>query len=143
MKLVWDSIAFFILVGTMGASAQDQAFPALIPLERPADRPLSAAMQRLYDEWNPHEDRGNELYSNFKYSRLEGLSYEGNTSRRDPSKVLRSNGTYYVWYTRRKTLAPPSGPKKATETVPSFDLDLGEVWLPGARDAARVPSQAD
>ena len=55
-------------------------------------------------------DRGNELYSNFKYSRLDGFSYENNTSRRDPSKVLKIDGTYYVWISGstlcRMTLAP-------------------------------------
>ena len=66
-----------------------QPFPAKIPLTKPTDRKLSAAVERMYDEWNPHEDAANELYSNFKYSRLEGFSYEGNISRRDPSKVLR------------------------------------------------------
>ena len=78
-------------------------FPAKIPMEKPADRKLSAAVERLYDQWNPHEDRANELYSNFKYSRLKGFSYENNTSRRDPSKVLKIDGTYYVWYTHRET----------------------------------------
>ena len=45
------------------------AFPAIMPLEKP-DRPLSQAMHRLYDEWNPHEDRGNPFYSNFRYTRI-------------------------------------------------------------------------
>ena len=40
--------------------AEHKPFPAVMPLDKP-DYPLSAAMARLYDEWNPHEDRGNEL----------------------------------------------------------------------------------
>ena len=88
--------------------AAAQPFPAVLPKEKPTDRPLSAAMQRLYDVWNPHEDRDNELYSNFKYSRLEGFSREPNVSRRDPSKVIRTGGTYYVWYTCRRSVCPPS-----------------------------------
>ncbi|MCP5119790.1 MAG: family 43 glycosylhydrolase, partial [bacterium] len=111
-----------------------QPFPARIPLHKPADRPLSAAVQRLYDVWNPHEDPANELYSNFKFSRLEGFSYAGNTSRRDPSKVLRINGAYYVWYTRRQTAAPPAGPRKATGAIPSFDWDLAEIWYATSKD---------
>ena len=71
-------------------------FPAKLPLEKP-DRELSASMERMYDIWNPHEDRGNEFFSNSKYSPLEGFSRESNVSRRDPSKVLRIDGTYYVW----------------------------------------------
>ncbi len=111
-----------------------KTFPAKIPLEKPADRSLSAAMERLYDVWNPHEDRGNELFSNFKYSRLEGFSYENNTSRRDPSKILKIDGTYYVWYTRRQTISPPAGPRKATDEIPSFDWDLAEIWYATSQD---------
>ncbi|KPK39601.1 MAG: hypothetical protein AMJ65_11350, partial [Phycisphaerae bacterium SG8_4] len=55
-------------------SGANSAFPAKIPLQKPSDRKLSAAMERMYDVWNPHEDRGNEFFSNFKYSRLEGFS---------------------------------------------------------------------
>lgn len=128
-----------IAAGTSLTSlAQDASgirpFPANLPAEKPASQPLSAAIERLYDVWNPHEDRGNELYSNFKYSRPEGLSYENNTSRRDPSKVLKIDGTYYVWYTHRQTERPPSGPKNATDTIPSFDWDLGEIWYATSQD---------
>ena len=117
-----------------GEPAQSKPFPAKIPLAKPTDRPLSAAIERLYDVWNPHEDRGNELYSNFKYSRLEGFSYANNASRRDPSKVLKIDGTYYVWYTHRQTERPPSGPKNATDTIPSFDWDLAEIWYATSQD---------
>jgi len=109
-------------------------FPSRIPLEKPADRPLSAAMQRMYDVWNPQEDRGNEFYSNFKYTPLEGFSREPNVSRRDPSKVIRIGGTYYVYYTCRRTDGPPCGPEKATDTLPSFDWDLGDVWVAKSAD---------
>ncbi|HJN14543.1 MAG TPA: family 43 glycosylhydrolase [Armatimonadota bacterium] len=112
-------------------------FPSKIPLTKPTDRPLSAAMARMYDVWAPEEDRGNEFYSNFKYSRLEGFDYgddDGRISRRDPSKVLRLSGTYHVWYTKRQTVAPPAGPSQATEEVPSFDWDLAEVWYATSDD---------
>ena len=65
-------------------ASEQGAFPAQIPMEKP-DRPLSAAMHRMYDQWNPHEDHGNELYSNFKYTDLKGLERSPNISRRDPS----------------------------------------------------------
>lgn len=113
---------------TSRADTEYKPFPALVPTEKPADRPLSSAMDRLYEMWNPREDRGNELYSNFKYSELEGFSYEGNTSRRDPTKVLKIDGTYYVWYTCRRTDAPPVGIRKATDTVPGTDWDLADIW---------------
>jgi len=105
---------------------EGKIFPALIPMEKP-DYPVSAAVARLYDQWNPHEDRANELYSNFKYTPLKGLPMSGNISRRDPTKILKIDGLYHIWYTHRDT-APPVGPQKATETVPSFDWDLAEIW---------------
>lgn len=94
-------------------------------------------MERLYDRWDPHEDRANELFSNFKYSPLEGFSYEGNVSRRDPTKVLKIDGTYYVWYTHRRTSAPPSGARQATDTIPSTDWDLSEIWYATSKDGFR------
>ena len=118
-----------------GNQGSDSApFPAKVPLARPTGRKLSAAMARLYDMWNPHEDRGNEFFSNFKYSRLEGFSREANVSRRDPTKVIRVNGTYYVWYTCRRTAGPPSGPGRATDTIPSKDWDLAEIWYATSKD---------
>jgi len=110
-----------------------KSFPAGVPLKKP-DIPLSAAMKRLYDEWNPLEDRGNELYSNFKYSRLKGFSREPNVSRRDPTKVILIDGTYHVWYTCRRTQCPPAGLKKATETVPATDWDLADIWHAVSKD---------
>jgi hypothetical protein len=131
------ALATALLFGQQGESHSVKPFPARLPLTKPADRPLSAAIERLYNVWNPHEDRGNELYSNFKYSRLEGLSREPNVSRRDPSKVVRINGTYYVWYTCRRTEGPPAGPSNATDTIPSFDWDLAEIWYATSRDGFR------
>ena len=64
-------------------------FPAKISLNKPTDYKLSSAMEKMYDVWNPHEDAGNEFYSNFKNTRLEGFSRQPNVLRRDPSKVLR------------------------------------------------------
>jgi len=84
--------------------------------------------------WNPQEDRGNECFSNFKYTPLEGFSREPNVSRRDPSKVIRIEGTYYVYYTCRRTEGPPRGPANATDTLPSFDWDLCDVWVAKSAD---------
>ena len=53
----------FALLFAFPALSRGDEFPARIPEEKP-DYPISAAVARLYDQWNPHEDRGNELYSN-------------------------------------------------------------------------------
>ena len=109
-------------------SAESKPFPGVIPMEKPEDQNLSAAMHRVYDQWNPHEDRGNELYSNFKYTQLEGLPIEANISRRDPTKVIMVDGVYHVWYTSRRTDSPPVGIAKATDTLPGTDWDLADLW---------------
>ncbi|MHC4993824.1 MAG: glycoside hydrolase family 117 protein [Planctomycetota bacterium] len=135
--VLWSLLLTLSGAAAWGAQKTNTApppFPALIPMSEPTDRPVSAAVKRLYRQWNPHEDRANELYSNFKYSPLEGLSYEGNVSRRDPSKVLKINGLYYVWYTRRDTPFPPSGAQQANEVTPSTDWDLAEIWYATSRD---------
>ncbi len=136
MKGMKKTIPVFLLCLMVACVAPEQekneplevegAFPAIMPEEKP-DRPLSAAMERLYDRWNPHEDRGNELYSNFKYSRISGFPSESGISRRDPSKILKIDGTYHVWYTRRST-PMPVGPQQATDLLPSYDWDLAEIW---------------
>jgi hypothetical protein len=116
-----------LLLALAGAAhAGEKPFPALVPMEKPA-MPLSAAMERLYDVWNPHEDRGNELYSNFKYSELD-FKREANVSRRDPTKVVKVDGVYHVWYTGRRSECPPVGQDKATDTQPGTDWDLADIW---------------
>lgn len=136
-------ILFVVLMTSSfcGCAEVSKPFPAKIPMEKPTDIKLSSAMERLYDEWNPHEDRGNELYSNFKYSRLEGFTYDERNSRRDPTKVLKINGTYYVWYTYRHTEAAPAGAKNATDTIPSTDWDLAEIWYATSKDGFKWKEQ--
>ncbi len=137
-RIVGLVIAGCFAVGSEAAEpGADRAFPAKLPMAKPADRPLSAAMERLYDVWNPLEDRGNELFSNFKYTRLEGFSREPNVSRRDPTKVLKINGVYHVWYTCRRTERPPAGLKAATDTIPGTDWDLAEIWHATSADGLR------
>ena len=126
----WMMCYFAVLSALPFAGAAE--FPALIPETKP-ETPVSAAVARLYDQWNPHEDRANELYSNFKYTPLKGLEQKPTISRRDPSKVLLIDGVYHVWYTCRKTAGIPAG-KQATDTIPSFDWDLCDLWHATSKD---------
>ena len=98
-------------------------------------------MQRMWDKWNPHEDRGNELYSNFKFTPLEGLPGGPNVSRRDPTKVVRVDGTYYVWYTCRRTDSPPVSIQAATDTIPGTDWDMADIWYATSRDGFKWTEQ--
>jgi hypothetical protein len=128
------TVFFLAGVSFVAIAAEPQPFPAMMPKVKPADRPLSASWSRMWDQWNPHEDRNNGLFSNFKYTPLEGFSHTQNVSRRDPSKVLKIDGTYYVWYTCRRTEFPPAGLKRATATVPGTDWDLADIFYAPSQD---------
>ncbi len=88
-------------------------------------------MNRVYDRtYGSQELATNELFSNFKYTPLQGLDYnngDGTLSRRDATKVVRANGKYSVWYTRRETPTPPSA-VNGSAMIPSRDWDLAEIW---------------
>ena len=134
--LVPFAVAAGALLAAQPNAAEPKAFPYGLPEAKP-DRPLSTAMERLYTQYPTTTPRTNELFSNFRYTRLEGLDYhggDGTVSRRDPSKVVRANGKYYVWYTKRQTATPPRGAAHGTDTVPSTDWDLAEIWYATSED---------
>ena len=116
--------------------ADETTFPFVLPKGRPA-RELSLALKRNYSAYMAPRPEDNELYSLFKYTKLQGLDYsdhDGTISRRDPSKVIFANGKYYVWYTHRHTPTPPQGAGKHTDTIPSRDWDLAEIWYATSED---------
>ena len=108
-------------------------FPYLVS-DVDVNRRFSVAMQRSFHVYPSPTLSENELYSQFKYTRLKGFDYsggDGTITRRDPSKVLLENGKYYVWYTKRHTATRPVGmrnAKQATDVIPSADWDLAEIW---------------
>lgn len=114
------------------------AFPHRLPEKKP-DMPLSAAMERMFRYPAPRP-QDNELYTLFRYTRLTGFDYhggDGTVSRRDPSRPIRVGGKYYLWYTKRHTAVPPIGPDRAgeaTDTIPSTDWDLCEIWYATSSD---------
>ncbi|CAM4363551.1 family 43 glycosylhydrolase [Zobellia roscoffensis] len=112
-------------------SSEDQGgFPFILPKEKP-NRKMSAAMERIYTDYEAPQPQHNELFSQFKYTELKGFDYnggDGTITRRDPSKTIIHNGKYYVWYTYRNTSTPPRGADKSSDTVPSSDWDLSEIW---------------
>jgi hypothetical protein len=115
--------------------------PPAMPYGRPPETtpgaPLSAAMRRLYDGHGGRWSEAGELYSRFRYTPLAGFDYhghDGTISRRGPSKVIRAGGQYYVWYSGRHTAAPPRGAKGSTETIPSTDNDLFDIWYATSAD---------
>ncbi|MDU0353150.1 family 43 glycosylhydrolase [Paraglaciecola aquimarina] len=114
----------------------DKAFPFYMPDKKP-DRPLSASAARNYDNYLANRQENNELYTQFKYTKLKGFDYnggDGTISRRDPSKIIFENGKYYVWYTYRNTEVSPKGADLSSDTVPSADWDLSEIWYATSDD---------
>lgn len=137
----YRSLLKYLLLSVIGLyscnSLEDQGgFPQILPEEKP-DHTLSAALERNYTNYMAPRPEDNELYSQFKYTKLEGFDYnrhDGTITRRDPSKVIFANGTYYVWYTHRHTPTPPQGPDNGTDTIPARDWDLSEIWYATSED---------
>jgi len=114
----------------------ETGFPFILPKEKP-NRPLSAAMERNYTAYPAPRPEDNELYSQFKYTELKGLDYnghDGTISRRDPSKVIFAKGKYYIWYTHRETPTSPKGADASTDLIPSSDWDLADIWYATSED---------
>lgn len=124
---------------TQATELELEGFPWDIPQTKP-DRPLSKAMERMYDNYLTPRPEDNELFSSFKYTRVKGLDYngeDGTISRRDPSKIIKHNDKYYVYYTKRHTEVVPVGFSNAelsTDVIPSADWDLAEIWYATSSD---------
>lgn len=115
------------------ADPPDSARPATARVAPASGAPVSAATRRLHETYGAAKDQGSEFFSAFKYAPVSGVGKQPGVSRRDPSKVIRVGGTYYVWYTRRRS-PPPAGFAGATDTVPVWDWDLGELWYATSAD---------
>lgn len=137
--LHWFYLLPALALATIAKAPADEpttAFPYTVT-EKTKDRELSAAMRRSFEHYPAPRLEDNELYSQFKYTPLEGLDYhggDGTVSRRDATKVIRENGKYYVWYTHRNTPTPPKGADECTDTIPSTDWDLSEIWYATSDD---------
>jgi hypothetical protein len=141
----------FVMAASLSGCKSDQgAFPYAIT-EEVKDRELSAAMHRSFHHYPAPFLSENELYSQFRYTELNGFDYndhDGTITRRDPSKILLENGKYYVWYTKRHTSVkpvggvfskgyqntPPEGETPWNDTIPSVDWDLAEIWYATSED---------
>ena len=148
-KLAFSLLSTIFLISCAQETKKEEAqkepakeiggYPWDIPQTMP-DRPLSKAMKRLYTNYMAPRPQDNELFSQFKYTKLKGFDYsngDGTISRRDPSKIIKENGKYYVWYTKRHTKVPPVGftnAHLATDVIPSADWDLCDIWYATSED---------
>ncbi|TWT80782.1 hypothetical protein CA13_22280 [Planctomycetes bacterium CA13] len=132
------SYAVFVVAVSGSCQGEDGVFPHKMPESKP-DIEMSSAMERMFRYPAPRA-QDNELFSQFKYTPLEGFDYnggDGTISRRDPSRPILVDGKYYVWYTRRHTPVPPIGSahaNEATDVIPSTDWDLCEIWYATSQD---------
>ena len=113
-----------------------ESFPFSMPSEKP-NFPMSKSMNNAYDEFGAATPQSNELYSQFKYSKIEGLDYnnhDGTITRRDPSRIVKANGKYYMWYTLRNTPVTYQGADAANDTIPSSDWDLSDIGYATSED---------
>ncbi len=144
LSKILPSVSVYLAAIALGSSvpvlaesdAPTSGFPFILPKEKP-DRPMSAAMARIYDNYSAPRPEDNELFSQFKYTEIKGFDYNDNNgtiTRRDPSKVIFENGRYYVWYTYRNTPTPPQGADLSTDIIPSRDWDLAEIWYATSED---------
>ncbi len=138
-KLLFLSVAMMSLAvscQTQPSGGNISAFPYIAPEEKP-NMELSAAMTRLYDGYKAVTPQQNELFTNFKYTQIKSLDYnnnDGTVSRRDPTRIIKANGKYYMWYTLRNTKTPPMGADKANDTIPSVDWDLCDIGYATSTD---------
>ncbi|MFI3269733.1 MAG: family 43 glycosylhydrolase [Rikenellaceae bacterium] len=118
---------------------QGAAFPYTVT-ETTADRDnLSESTRRVLTTYMGYRPEENPLFTNFKYTPLEGLEYpdDGTLTRRDPSKIIKVGDTFYMWYTRRETHCAPLGAANAAkcdDVTPSTDWDLAEIWYATSKD---------
>lgn len=95
---------------------------------------VSASMRRYIEQWNQTEPTQNEFYSSFSYHGLKGLGYEEGISRRDPSTIIKVDGTYYVYYTRSPKTQAPVGYLKATKSLPANTWDMCDIYYATSKD---------
>ncbi len=145
-----SEVSYSVVIPLQTPPPGTQAFPYQVS-EYSSQRKLSAALERSFHQYPSHVNAENELYSQFKYTKLTGFDYndgDATITRRDPSKVLFENGQYYVWYTKRHTPIPPVGRFSSNysimetdgdtviwnDTIPTTDWDLAEIWYATSKD---------
>ncbi len=129
-------IAAALAVSTV-SFVQAEPFPYVLPKEKP-DFEMSPAMERVYDQFGGATPQDNELYTQFKYTALKGLDYnggDGTITRRDPTRIIKANGKYYMWYTLRNTESTfVTSAGQGSETIPVNDWDLCDIGYATSTD---------
>ncbi|MFI3248970.1 MAG: family 43 glycosylhydrolase [Rikenellaceae bacterium] len=147
VALATVALSFTPLFGADNEEYTGTSFPYTVTDETASRYNLSESTERVLttymDGYRPEE---NPLFTNFKYTKLEGLEYpdDATLSRRDPSKVIKVGDKYYMWYTRRHTKCAPIGASNAAQCddeTPSTDWDLAEIWYATSDDGFKWEEQ--
>ncbi len=136
-RAICNFVGIMVIGLTVSCTAQTvKPYPFVMPETKP-DIVMSPSMEKVYDVYGASTPQKNELYTNFKFTMLEGLDYhdhDGTVTRRDPTRVIKANGKYYMWYTYRNTPTTYMGADKANDTIPSSDWDLCDIAYATSRD---------
>ena len=100
--------------------------PAAPPHPPPERR--SAATRRVYARYGVGKDQMSEFFSGFRYAEVPGLEPQPGVSRRDPSKIIRSDGHYHVWYTRCAGDAVGQASAPADPGRPTAARRPAQIW---------------
>lgn len=76
--------------------------------------------------------QGNEWFCDFNEQEVEGIGYEENVHRRDPSSVLKVGDLYYVWYTRSTGKSVGFG--TGDDNAKVFPWDQCDIWYATSKD---------
>ena len=141
------SLCLVVVGCNQKTAAEVELSTAPYPFIHPNEKPqivLSPAMNRVYDHFKAATPQDNELYTQFRYTALEGLDYHGHNgtiTRRDPSRIIKANGKYYIWYTLRNTPSTFVGADKANDVIPSTDWDLCDIGYATSEDGFKWTEQ--
>lgn len=137
LKYITAIFGFFIVM--FSCSMKNSQKPAKQKIKGSVDgyydgQMVSASMHRYIQKWNQTEPRKNEFYSSFHYSPALGLGYEPGVNRRDPSTVIKVDGTFYVYYTKTPKNVRVVGYERADRTTAATTWDMASIYYATLRD---------
>ncbi len=80
-----------------------------------------------------------DWFCNFTQSEINGLGCDDGIDRRDPSRVIKIDDTYYVYYTRSVGLSVRENAGLNDKVVP---WDMAEIWYATSKDTYNWQEQA-
>lgn len=83
--------------------------------------------------------QGNEWYCTFRFDDVNGIGFEENINRRDPSSVLLIDGLYYTWYSR--SVGPHVGFGTGDPDAKVWPWDYCDIWYATSEDGQNWTEQ--